>query len=77
VVDGLDEPLSQVDANPDPEERSAAAAEADDLMAEDVVSIPIDPLPNIFIFSDRIAGPTGDNPILGPFWNMNLWGVTG
>jgi len=77
IVDGLDEPLGQVDSNPDPDERSAAAAEADDLMAENMVSIPVDPLPNIFIFSDRIVGPAGDSPILGPFWNMNLWGVEG
>jgi len=77
VVEGLDEPLEQVDSNPNTDERSAAAAEADDLMAENVVSLPVDPLPNIFIFSDQIAGPAGDNPILGPFWNMNLWGVEG
>ncbi len=77
VVDGLDEPLADVDSNPNPDERSAAAADADDLMAKDVVSIPIDPLPNLFVHSTKILGPAADDPILGPFWNMNLWGIEG
>lgn len=77
VVDGLDEPLAEVDSNPITDERQAAAADADDLMAGDLVSLPVDPLPNIFIFSNQIVGPAADNPILGPFWNMQLWGVEG
>lgn len=77
IVEGLDEPLLEVDSNPDPEARSAAAAEADALMAEAVVSLPLDPLPNFLVYSNQIAGPVGDNPLLGPWWNMHLWGVEG
>ena len=35
----------------------------------------IDPLPNTLLWSKKIAGPVGDNPIMGPFFNSNLWGL--
>jgi ABC-type transport system substrate-binding protein len=70
-----DEPLLETDSNPDPEERSAAGAEADDLLAESATSIPLDPLPNISIWSDQIIGPKVANPIWGSFANMEEWGL--
>jgi peptide/nickel transport system substrate-binding protein len=75
VVDGLDEPLTVVDSALDRDEQSEAQAEADALMAEDLVSLPLDPLPNILLWSDDIAGPVTQNPIFGPFYNMELWGL--
>jgi hypothetical protein len=66
-----------VDSNPDPEARSDAQAEADALLAEDATSIPLDPLPTIFLWSDEIVGPADgeDNPIFGPFYDMNEWAL--
>lgn len=77
VVDGLDEPLETVDTEVDREVQSEAQAEADALMAEEVVSLPLDPLPNILLWSDDIVGPVEQNPIFGPFYNMELWGING
>ena len=36
-----------------------------------MVSLPVDPLPNISLWSNRIQGVKGDNPILALFWNMH------
>ena len=47
------------------------------ILAENVVSIPLDPLPNILLWSDNILGPVEDNPVLGPFHTMHLWGLAG
>ena len=77
VVDGLDEPLETVDVEVDREVQSEAQAEADELMAEAMVSLPLDPLPNILLWSDDIAGPVAQNPIFGPFYNMEQWGLNG
>jgi len=72
-----DEPLAEVDSNPDPDARSEAQATADALLAEDATSIPLDPLPTIFLWSDEIVGPAEgeDNPIWGPFYDMNEWAL--
>ena len=53
----------------------AAAKQADDIMAANQVSLPLDPLPDIVIWSKKLVGPIGDNSIEGPFWNINQWGV--
>lgn len=71
----VDPLLETVDSNLDDAERATAQKAADAILAENVVSIPLDPLPNILLWSKRIAGPVGDNPILGPFHNVNLWGL--
>ena len=47
------------------------------IAASNMVNLPIDPLPNILLWNNKILGPIGDNGVLGPFFNMNLWGVTG
>ena len=46
-------------------------------MAQQQVSLPLDPLPNIAIWSDRIQGNLSDNPITAMFWNMNTWQLQG
>ncbi|MGQ0430927.1 MAG: ABC transporter substrate-binding protein [Microthrixaceae bacterium] len=72
------DPLLEIVANSlDEEERATAGKEADAILADNVVSIPLDPLPNILLWSDNILGPVEDNPILGPFHNMHLWGLAG
>ncbi len=42
-----------------------------------MVSLPVDPLPNISLWSNRIQGVKGDNPIFALFWNLPEWSVTG
>lgn len=76
-IPDADGPLLETDENPDEEARSEAMAEADALLAEDASSIPLDPLPNLFLWTDDIVGPQEgeDNPIFGPFSDMNEWAL--
>jgi peptide/nickel transport system substrate-binding protein len=67
--------LAEVDANPNQDERSDAQAEADTLLAEDATSIPLDPLPNIMIVSDSVVGEKINNPIYGPWFDMEGWSL--
>ena len=39
------------------------------------VSLPLDPLPNILLWSKKIVGPVHDDPVLGMFGNINQWGL--
>ena len=41
----------------------------------ETIDLPVDPLPNILLWNDTIVGPVGDNAILGPFNNMQYWGL--
>jgi peptide/nickel transport system substrate-binding protein len=76
-VPEVDPLLEAVDNDLDEEVRAQSGKEADAILAENMVSLPLDPLPNILLWSDNILGPVEDNPILGPFWKMNLWGLSG
>ncbi len=76
-VAAADPLLAQVDTETNVPARVAAAKQADRLLAESQVSLPLDPLPNIALWSNRVGGPVGDNPILSMFWNMNEWTLTG
>ena len=71
----IDPLLETVDTSLDQDERAAASKEAEGILAENVASIPLDPLPNILLWSDKVLGPVSDNPVLGPFWNLTSWGV--
>jgi peptide/nickel transport system substrate-binding protein len=73
----LDPLLQNVDTNLDDAIRKSDAAKADDIMATNQVSLPLDPLPDIVIWNKKVVGPIGDNAIMGPFWNIAEWGVTG
>ena len=73
----LDPLLQTVDTSIVQSERIAASKQADQVMAQDQVSLPVDPLPNISLWSDKISGPVGDNPILSMFWNINEWTLSG
>jgi len=74
-VPELDPLLTTLDNSLDEAERATAGKDADGVMAENLISLPLDPLPNILLWSDNIVGPVADNPILGPFSNMNEWGL--
>jgi len=70
-----DTQLTIVDNSLDTSAQMAAAKQADDIMSANQVTLPLDPLPDIVIWSKKLVGPIGDNSIEGPFWNMNQWGV--
>ncbi|MSO38131.1 MAG: peptide ABC transporter substrate-binding protein [Acidimicrobiia bacterium] len=74
-VKKLDPLLETVDVDTNVKERIRASKAADVVMAEHMVSLPLDPLPNIFLWSKKIVGSVRDNPVLSPFWNMNKWGL--
>ena len=74
-IAGLDPVLQDVDSNLDESARMASGKKADKILADNVASLPIDPLPNILLWSNKVVGPVSDNGILGPFWNLAEWGV--
>jgi peptide/nickel transport system substrate-binding protein len=71
----LDAQLEIVDADLDEADRQKAGKAADKILAEEVVSLPLDPLPTIALVSKQIVGPIEDNPILSVFGNMAQWGL--
>lgn len=73
----LDPLLTEVDTNLDDEARAEAQREADAILAENLVSLPLDPLPNIVLWKSNIEGEISDHPTQGPFWNMNTWSLAG
>jgi len=70
-----DKLLIQVDNNLDDSVRRTDAKQADDILASDMAALPLDPLPDIAIWSDKVVGPIQDNPIEGMFWNIDQWGL--
>ena len=76
MIPALDEKLLQMDGELDEAKLAEAGKAASKISADNVISIPLDPLPTIFLWnSDKIVGPLEDNALMGPFWNLNLWGV--
>jgi peptide/nickel transport system substrate-binding protein len=75
-IKGLDSILETTDVSLDESARMSAAKQADDILATNVASLPIDPLPDILLWSKRVVGPIQDNSIEGMFWNLEQWGVT-
>ena len=74
-VPGLDPLLQTVDDNPDDAARASAAKSADHLLAAAQVSLPLDPLPNLGVWSKRVSGVQGDHPVSGMFWNLSQWSI--
>ncbi|MBA2707700.1 MAG: peptide ABC transporter substrate-binding protein [Gemmatimonadaceae bacterium] len=75
-IPALDEQLLKMDGELDESALKTQGKAASKIAADNLISLPIDPLPSIFLWSNKITGPLSDNALLGPFWNMNLWGVT-
>jgi peptide/nickel transport system substrate-binding protein len=75
-IPSLDPLLSTVDTNLDDSTRASSNKQADGITADQAISFPLDPLPNIVLWSKTVVGPVGDNAILGPWWNVQDWGVT-
>ena len=53
----------------------AGNRKAEPAMADAAVVLPLDPLPNVFLWSDKLIGPKSTNGIDGPLWNLEDWGV--
>ncbi|MBV8952168.1 MAG: peptide ABC transporter substrate-binding protein [Actinobacteria bacterium] len=71
----IDPLLTTVDTALDQSTRATADQQAMKILADNNVALPIDPLPNILLWSKRIVGDVSDNPIFSMFWNMNTWGL--
>lgn len=71
----LDPLLQTLQNSLDDAERREAGVAADAILAENAVSFPLDPLPNILLWSDNISGDVADNPVHGPFMDMHTWGL--
>ena len=76
-IAGLDDLLAQVDTEVDQDARIEVSKQADALIAENVPSLPLDVVPNVLLWSEKVGGPLQINPIEGPFWNLAEWGLAG
>ncbi len=74
-IPGLDDLLEQVDIEVDPDKRIDVSKEADALIAENVPSLPLQIIPGILLWDDKVGGPLSINPVEGPFWNLEQWGL--
>ncbi len=74
-VPEVDPLLATLQNSLDDEERAEVGKQADAILAENAVSFPLDPLPNIMLWSDNIEGEVVDNPVHGPFNMMHTWGL--
>lgn len=73
----LDPLLVQVDTELDVDKRVEVSKQADAVIAENVPSLPLDTVPLVLLWSDKIGGPLEINPVEGPFWNLAAWGLAG
>jgi peptide/nickel transport system substrate-binding protein len=74
-IPAADVQMRIVDRSLDDTARKEAAAKADDILADYNVALPLDPMPDIVIWSKKVVGPISDNPIEGMFWNIDQWGI--
>ncbi len=74
-IPDLDPLLQTVESSLDEAARQNAGKQAAKIEAANMIALPLDPLPNILLWSKRIVGPVDDNPIYSMFVNMNEWGI--
>ncbi len=75
-VPGLDPLLEQVDSTLDQNQRASINKQADDITSQQQITLPLDPLPDILLWSTSVVGPVQDNAILGPWFNLQDWGLS-
>ncbi|MBA2607697.1 MAG: peptide ABC transporter substrate-binding protein [Actinobacteria bacterium] len=75
-IPALDEQLLKMDGELDDDALVTEGKAASNISAENMISLPIDPLPTILLWNSKVVGPIADNALLGPWWNLNTWGVT-
>ena len=57
--------------------RAEDLKKAEALLAEAAASLPIAPVPDILVWNGKtVTGPVSNNPLMGPFWNLNQLGVS-
>lgn len=71
----LDDELAKVSSETDPQARAEGGRASDQIIADQVYSLPLDTTPSLLLTRDRVGGPLSINPIEGPFWNLNEWGL--
>ncbi len=69
-VADLDTTLTSMDGELDSQKLTDEGKKASGISADNVISLPIDPLPDILLWSNKVVGPIDDNGVLGPFWNI-------
>jgi peptide/nickel transport system substrate-binding protein len=75
-IPALDEQLTKTDQTLDEDALAQAGKAASKISADNVISLPLDPLPTILLWDkNKIVGNVEDNALMGPFWNMHTWGV--
>lgn len=74
-VPGLDPVLKRVDSELDDTARIRDSRRAEALIADSVPSLPLAAVPNILVTSKRVGGPLSLNPMDGPWWNLEEWGL--
>ena len=71
----LDPLLQKVEVLLDESAAQEANRRGDRILADNLVSLPLDPLPNILLWNSRVVGPVQDNPVTGPFVYADRWGL--
>ena len=62
----------------DPAARVPAARAGQRAAADEVLALPISPVPDVGIWSSaKLRGPIADNAVYSMFWNMNEWALVG
>ncbi len=72
---GLDGLLEKVDTTLEVPARTTAAKQADAVIAKEALSLPLDTVPLVLLWGDKVGGPLAVNPVEGPFWNLEQWGL--
>lgn len=75
AIDELDELLLQVESELNEEVRIEKSKAAEQIIADQAISAPLAPVPNVLIYNSRITGEISDNPIEGPFVKLSTWEV--
>lgn len=74
-VPGLDTLLHQVATDIDENTRRAASLKADKLIAQEIPALPLGAVPNVLLWNKRVGGKITINPVRGPWWNLEDWGL--
>jgi len=70
----VDQLFSAVDSSLDDSKRATDYKAGTARLADLVASLPIDPFPDIIVYSDKLGGPIKHNPGIQGFWhNVNEW----
>ncbi|MFI2471396.1 ABC transporter substrate-binding protein [Streptomyces globisporus] len=74
-IPGLNQILDRVDTELDDSARITESHKAEKLIADNVPSLPLAAVPNVLVTGARVGGPLSINPVEGPWWNLEDWGL--